>query len=203
RAVPYAPRRERGAHRGAGVHGCAVSAVRPRVHPGGSMVPQHTADRWTAGLHRCRGGGVLHERRPAGPSPAEVAHAAVPPEPRRRGGRRRLSALAAGAWRAAADTDEPLRGDNRMNVGQLMRRQLRTCRREDSLNVAAQIMWEEDCGCVPVVEEANLERPRLVGILTDRDICMAAYTQGRPLDAIQVQSIMERDLATCVPTDPV
>jgi len=90
-----------------------------------------------------------------------------------------------------------------MNVGQLMRRQLKTCRRHDSLNVAAQIMWEEDCGCVPVVEEAKIERPRLVGILTDRDICMAAYTQGRPLDAIQVQSIMQRDLATCVPTDPV
>jgi len=90
-----------------------------------------------------------------------------------------------------------------MNVGQLMTRQLRTCHRDDSLNVAAQIMWEEDCGCVPVVEEASLDRPRLVGMLTDRDICMAAYTRGKPLTAIQVHSIMERDLATCVPTDPV
>ncbi len=90
-----------------------------------------------------------------------------------------------------------------MNVGQLMRRQVRTCRRDDSLNVAARIMWEEDCGCVPVVEEASADRPKLVGILTDRDICMAAYTQGQPLTGIQVHSIMERDLATCVATDPI
>jgi len=90
-----------------------------------------------------------------------------------------------------------------MNVGQLMTRQIRTCRPDDSLNDAAQIMWEEDCGCVPVVQDDDREHPRLVGIVTDRDVCMAAYTQGKPLGAIPLISVMQRDLATCVETDPV
>src|SRR5262249_17301011 len=63
--------------------------------------------------------------------------------------------------------------------------------------------WEEDCGCVPVVQEDDREHPRLVGIVTDRDVCMAAYTQGKALEAIPVTSVMQRDLATCVATDPV
>jgi CBS domain-containing protein len=90
-----------------------------------------------------------------------------------------------------------------MTVGQLMSRSIRTCHPDDTLNAAAQIMWEEDCGCVPVVRQDEDERPRLVGIVTDRDVCMAAYTQGKPLAAIPVASVMERDLATCVPADPV
>ena len=51
-----------------------------------------------------------------------------------------------------------------MTVGQLMNRSIRTCRPHDTLNAAAQIMWEEDCGCVPVVQADGEERPRLVGI---------------------------------------
>jgi CBS domain-containing protein len=91
-----------------------------------------------------------------------------------------------------------------MTVGQLMRRQIRTCRPGDSLSVPAQIMWEEDCGCVPVVrEQDDRETARLVGIVTDRDICMAAYTQGKTLDSIPVATVMGRDLATCVETDPI
>jgi len=90
-----------------------------------------------------------------------------------------------------------------MTVGQLMSRSIRTCHPADSLNAAAQIMWEEDCGCVPVVQEDGQERPHLVGIVTDRDVCMAAYTQGKPLASIPVASVMERDLATCVAADPV
>ena len=90
-----------------------------------------------------------------------------------------------------------------MTVGQLMSRSIRTCRPDDTLNAAAQIMWEEDCGCVPVVQGDGEEPPRLVGIVTDRDVCMAAYTQGKPLASIPVSSVMERDLATCVAADPV
>src|SRR5450432_199982 len=45
---------------------------------------------------------------------------------------------------------------NAMTVGVL------TCLTSDSLNVAAQIMWEEDCGTVPVVDSTGL----LLGMLT-------------------------------------
>ena len=60
-----------------------------------------------------------------------------------------------------------------MEVQRMMRHSVRTCHPNDSLNDAAQIMWEDVCGSVPVVDD----QLKLVGFLTDRDICMAAYTK--------------------------
>jgi CBS-domain-containing membrane protein len=60
-------------------------------------------------------------------------------------------------------------------------------------------MWENDCGCVPVVDAAG----RVVGMLTDRDVCMAAYTQGRPLAEIPVSSAMSRSVVACGPDDTI
>jgi signal-transduction protein with cAMP-binding, CBS, and nucleotidyltransferase domain len=42
---------------------------------------------------------------------------------------------------------------------------------------------------------------KLVGIVTDRDICMAAYTQGVPLDAIPVERVMSPKVISCARTD--
>ena len=84
-----------------------------------------------------------------------------------------------------------------MNVGQLMTQNVRACRPEDNLSTAAQIMWDNDCGCVPVVD-ANR---RLVGMLTDRDICMAAYTRGGRLRDLQVSGAMSKQALTCKPED--
>ena len=69
-----------------------------------------------------------------------------------------------------------------MNVEHVMTREARTCGPHDSMTQAAQIMWESDCGCVPVVDADG----KAIGMITDRDICMAAYTQGRPLWQIPV-----------------
>jgi len=63
-------------------------------------------------------------------------------------------------------------------------------------------MWETDCGCVPIVEKEE-GGPRVIGMITDRDICMAGYTQGRPLSAIRVDSAMAKQLHTCRPTDSI
>jgi CBS-domain-containing membrane protein len=41
----------------------------------------------------------------------------------------------------------------------------------------------------------------LVGIITDRDACMAAYTKGLPLSAIAVRDVMTRHVHTCGPDD--
>lgn len=82
-----------------------------------------------------------------------------------------------------------------MKVRDLMTSDVKHCGVSDSLNSAAQIMWENDCGCVPVVDEQT----RVVGILTDRDICMAAYTQGLPLAAASVANAMASAVQTCQP----
>lgn len=73
-----------------------------------------------------------------------------------------------------------------MNVENVMTRAPRSCRRTDSLATAAKILWDHDCGVVPVVDDQN----RPVGMLTDRDCLMASFTRGRKLDELSVQSAM-------------
>ena len=89
-----------------------------------------------------------------------------------------------------------------MNIEQVMTRNVETCRPSDSLSVAARIMWEHDCGCVPVVGPED-GRGRLVGMITDRDVCMAAYIQGRTLSEIDVSSAMATEITRCRATDPI
>jgi len=84
-----------------------------------------------------------------------------------------------------------------MNVSQLMCRNVVTCGPTDSLEDAAHKMWEQDLGCLPVVDDEN----RVIGVLTDRDACMAAYTQGHSLKEIEVQTAMARHVFTRRPTD--
>ena len=86
-----------------------------------------------------------------------------------------------------------------MRVEQAMQHDLKACHPRDFLNHAAQLMWENACGCVPVVDEQN----KPVGILTDRDICMAAYTQGRPLAEIRAENSMARNPVCCKSDDEV
>ncbi len=71
-----------------------------------------------------------------------------------------------------------------MKVEQLMSLDLKTCSPSDTLDCAARIMWERDCGFVPIVAT-----DRAVGVITDRDICIAAYTQGKLLTEISIANI--------------
>lgn len=65
-----------------------------------------------------------------------------------------------------------------------------TCTPHDSLHDAAGLMKEHDCGVIPVVSDSGA----LVGVVTDRDICMAAHTSGQPLSAMTVKSAMSTDI---------
>ena len=71
-------------------------------------------------------------------------------------------------------------------VSDVMTRNPRSCKRTDSLVSAAKIFWEQDCGAAPVVDDNG----RVVGMITDRDCLMAAFTRGRKLDDLSVQSAM-------------
>lgn len=86
-----------------------------------------------------------------------------------------------------------------MRIESLMTRQVRTCSQDDTLNRAAQIMWESDVGFLPVVDEHQ----HMVGVVMDRDILMGAYTQGCCLSDARVASVMARDVFTCSPDDDV
>ena len=84
-----------------------------------------------------------------------------------------------------------------MRVDSLMSRKVTTCTPGDSLDHAAQMMWQEDCGCLPVADENR----GLAGIITDRDICMCALFQGKPLHELRVEAAMARDVLHCRPED--
>jgi CBS domain-containing protein len=80
-----------------------------------------------------------------------------------------------------------------MKIEQWMSRPVVAIGLDADLNRAAQLMWEQNCGAVVVVDGDG----KLAGIVTDRDTCMAAYTQGKPLSAIPVQVAMARDVIRC------
>ena len=56
----------------------------------------------------------------------------------------------------------------------------------ESLADAAQLMWENDCGVLPIIKDGR----KVVGLITDRDICMAtAMKQANP-SGISVEEVM-------------
>jgi PAS domain S-box-containing protein len=71
------------------------------------------------------------------------------------------------------------------NASELMSTAAKSCGTNDTLQRAAQIMWDNDCGVVPVVDGDG----HVVDMITDRDICMAAYAQGKPLQQIPVRTL--------------
>ncbi|HSD88854.1 MAG TPA: CBS domain-containing protein, partial [Kofleriaceae bacterium] len=85
-----------------------------------------------------------------------------------------------------------------MQIAQLMTRTIQTCHQTDSLELAAKLMWEHDIGVLPVLDDFGM----LIGIVTDRDICMAGYMQRQPLHALTVSVAMSKHVITCRPDDP-
>ncbi|HEU4730401.1 MAG TPA: CBS domain-containing protein [Kofleriaceae bacterium] len=83
----------------------------------------------------------------------------------------------------------------RMRVQDLMSHPAITCHANDDLDVPAELMWDHDCGVILVVRDDG----KLAGVITDRDICMAAYTQGRSLDQILVNAVMAMHVITARP----
>lgn len=86
-----------------------------------------------------------------------------------------------------------------MKIGRLMTRDVKTVRPSDSLEAAARLFWDHDCGAAPVVDEDR----RVIGMLTDRDVCIAAYFQGKPLSQIRVESAMSREVVHCAEDEDV
>ena len=86
-----------------------------------------------------------------------------------------------------------------MRIEQVMTKDVRSCHAADTLNDAARVLWDQDCGCVPVVDDNG----SVIGMLTDRDICMAAYTRGARLAEIPIADVMSKQVISCGPNDYV
>jgi CBS-domain-containing membrane protein len=74
-----------------------------------------------------------------------------------------------------------------------------TCGPDSDLAKAAWAMWNQDCGIVPVVDDQGI----LMGVVSDRDVTMAAVTKNRAPSDIHVREIMTGKVQTCHPHDDV
>ena len=60
-------------------------------------------------------------------------------------------------------------------------------------------MWDYDCGALPVVNEAG----HVIGMITDRDIAIAAATKRRPAAEIAVSEVISGNVCSCVRDDDI
>jgi CBS domain-containing protein len=88
-----------------------------------------------------------------------------------------------------------------MRVDELMTQPTHCCQPEDTLERAAQLMWDKDCGCIAVCTGNGASR--IVGLITDRDICMHALFQGKSLRELRVGDAMSQQVLSCRPHDSV
>jgi CBS domain-containing protein len=82
-----------------------------------------------------------------------------------------------------------------MKVQEVMTSPAHSCTAEASLAAAAILMRDYKCGALPVLDDQG----RPVGILTDRDVCMAVARKNRFPAAISVHEVMTPHPLTCSP----
>ena len=82
-----------------------------------------------------------------------------------------------------------------MKVSVLMSEVVHTVGVDQSVNAAARAMWESDIGIVPVVDHQH----QVVGMVTDRDIAMAGFLQGKPFSQLAVRDVMATELVSIDP----
>jgi CBS domain-containing protein len=84
-----------------------------------------------------------------------------------------------------------------MKVREIMTTDVKTCRPETNLAEAVKLMWERDCGALPVVKSDG----KVSGMITDRDICVAIATRGQTAERIAVSDVTRGKACTCAPDD--
>jgi CBS domain-containing protein len=86
-----------------------------------------------------------------------------------------------------------------MKVEDVMTEKVTACRPETNLAEAVALMWEADCGTLPVVADGG----KVIGIITDRDIAIATGTRDRQPSQIPVSDVMSKQVYACAPEDDI
>jgi CBS domain-containing protein len=86
-----------------------------------------------------------------------------------------------------------------MKVQDIITSDVQCCGPDTNLAAAAKMMWDSDCGALPVL---NVEG-HVLGMITDRDICMAAATKNKPASDITVWETVSGKVYTCQLSDDV
>lgn len=82
-----------------------------------------------------------------------------------------------------------------MKAKDMMSADVACCSRDTTVQEAAALMQQRDCGCLPVVE-GNDER--LVGVVTDRDLACRCLAEGKGPDT-PVSEVMTTGCSCCGP----
>jgi CBS domain-containing protein len=86
-----------------------------------------------------------------------------------------------------------------MTVKDVLTEPVTACQPGTNLAAASALMWEKDCGVLPVLNETG----ELAGILTDRDICIALGTRNRLPSEVTVREVMGTSPLICKSTDDI
>lgn len=87
-----------------------------------------------------------------------------------------------------------------MKANELMTSQPACVTATDPVQLAAQLMAEHDCGCLPVIESSGSDR--VIGVITDRDIALRGVALGRDHNTM-VRDLMSTNLVSCTPDSDV
>jgi CBS domain-containing protein len=86
-----------------------------------------------------------------------------------------------------------------MIVRELMSAPVQNCQSDTDLAAVTQLMWHHDCGFVPVVDASG----HVAGVITDRDVCIAAGTRRQLTEHIAASQAMSQPVHACLPDDTI
>ena len=86
-----------------------------------------------------------------------------------------------------------------MKVKDVMTTDVKSCRPETNAAEAVKMMWDHDCGVLPIVNSVG----KVVGMITDRDLSVAIATRGRAPERIAVKDVVSGKAYTCQAEDDV
>ena len=86
-----------------------------------------------------------------------------------------------------------------MKVKDVMTATPASCDSKANLGTAAEILWNRNCGILPVVDTNG----KVIGVVTDRDLCIALGTRNRLPGEITVGQVASNKVLTCKPDDDI
>jgi CBS domain-containing protein len=86
-----------------------------------------------------------------------------------------------------------------MKIRDLMISDVISCRNDTNLACVGAMMWEHDCGFIPVVDETN----KVTGVVTDRDICIALCTRDARSSDLKAGDVATSKIVTCTANEDV
>jgi CBS domain-containing protein len=83
-----------------------------------------------------------------------------------------------------------------MRAQEIMSENPACCTPQDTVQDAARMMADMDCGCLPVV--SDMESKEIVGVVTDRDLACRCLGEGKGADT-RVSEVMSANPSCCTP----